>query len=148
MVLGAKVEEACRSASDLLAAAPAFRGERYILTYRPDTKKVYVVLKQGAETVDCLKAAFACHTFLHLLDGHPLPPRVAAPPHLLRAVKDAAAATASAQHGQWLLTCSWTVVDALYGDFTRQAAACGWQLKQTMLNPRETRLLKVASLEL
>jgi hypothetical protein len=38
------------------------------MTYRPDTKKVYIILRQEAGTKDYLKAAFAAHTYLWLLD--------------------------------------------------------------------------------
>lgn len=148
MVLGATVEQACCSPSDLTAAAPMFRHDKYILLYRPDSRKMYVLLKQGAETKDCLKAAFACHTLLHLMDGGTLPPNCGASQHLLTAAKDAAAATSTTQQSQALLQSSWMVVEALYSDFMKKAALQGWQLKQTMLNPRETRLLKVSSLEL
>jgi hypothetical protein len=39
------------------------------MTYRPDSKKLYIILRQEAGTRDYLKAAFAAHTYLWLLDG-------------------------------------------------------------------------------
>ncbi len=37
------------------------------------------------------------------------------------------------------------LVESLYPEFVRQSERQGWKLGQTMLNPRETRLLKLAS---
>jgi hypothetical protein len=37
-------------------------------------------------------------------------------------------------------------VDSLYADFSRQAERQGWKLAQTMLNPKESRLLRLTPL--
>jgi hypothetical protein len=40
IVLGATVESACATPTDLAHASALFAKERYVMTYRPDTKKV------------------------------------------------------------------------------------------------------------
>ena len=69
IVLGATVEEACRSPSELKAALDAFKGKPYALTYRPETKKVYVLLRQGAPTTEAaLQGALIAHCVIHLVN--------------------------------------------------------------------------------
>jgi hypothetical protein len=51
-----------------------------------------------------------------------------------------------AAHAQRLLEASKPVLDTLYAEFSRQADKQGWKLHNTMLNPRETRLLRVQPL--
>jgi hypothetical protein len=45
-----------------------------------------------------------------------------------------------------LLERSKCAVDSLYTDFSRQAVKQGWQLQQTMLNPKESRVLRLTPL--
>ena len=45
-----------------------------------------------------------------------------------------------------LLERSKCAVDSLYSDFSRQAEKKGWQLASTMLNPKESRVLKLTPL--
>lgn len=45
---------------------------RYLVTYRPDQKKAHVLLKEGASSQDCLRASFAAHLMLYLMDGLPV----------------------------------------------------------------------------
>ena len=40
VLLGARVEQACSTPADLTHAAALFKNEKFIMTYRPDTKKV------------------------------------------------------------------------------------------------------------
>ena len=47
------------------------------------------------------------------------------------------------EYHRQLLERSKAAVDSLYGDFARQAERQGWRLAQTMLNPREARLLQL-----
>eukprot|EP00879_Flechtneria_rotunda_P027668 GHRR01029648.1.p1 GENE.GHRR01029648.1~~GHRR01029648.1.p1 ORF type:complete len:303 (+),score=119.19 GHRR01029648.1:516-1424(+) len=68
VVLGSRVEAACTAPADLNHAAGLYKNEKYVLCYRPDSKKVHILLCQGAQPTDCLKAAFSAHVFLHMLD--------------------------------------------------------------------------------
>lgn len=45
-----------------------------------------------------------------------------------------------------LLERSKCAVDSLYSDFSRQAEKQGWKLQQTMLNPKESRVLRLTPL--
>lgn len=45
-----------------------------------------------------------------------------------------------------LLERSKCAVDTLYSDFSRQAEKQGWKLQQTMLNPKESRVLRLTPL--
>jgi len=50
------------------------------------------------------------------------------------------------EHAARLMELSKPVIDGLYSDFSKQAERQGWKLHNTMLNPRETRLLKLQPL--
>jgi hypothetical protein len=50
------------------------------------------------------------------------------------------------EHAQRLMAASKPVLDGLYNEFSRQAERQGWKLDNTMLNPGETRLLKLQPL--
>ncbi|KAF6257569.1 vitamin B6 photo-protection and homoeostasis-domain-containing protein [Scenedesmus sp. NREL 46B-D3] len=221
VVLGSRVEAACATPGDLHHAAGLYKHEKYILCFRSDTKKVHILLRQGAQPTDCLKAAFSAHVLLHMLDEEQIQ---AAPASIIssspaadagslvaasssassssstaalaaaadssnsgrkglrrlfggrnqqpsgQAEAAAAAAAAAAPltgadlvHATWkklaivlpwnsdpgseyyhrLLERSKCAVDSLYSDFSRQADRQGWKLGQTMLNPKEARLLKL-----
>ncbi|KIY95949.1 hypothetical protein MNEG_12013 [Monoraphidium neglectum] len=58
----------------------------------------------------------------------------------------AAAGEGRAEQVQRLMEASKPVLDGLYAEFSRQAERQGWKLHATMLNPRETRLLRVQPL--
>lgn len=183
--------------------------------------QVHILLRQGAQPMDCLKAAFSAHVFLHMLDneqgqaasgssggtgssssstsiigsssssssgGSSL--AAAAPAEDGRsnsssqkasrwgwrrgkeeaeAAAAAAAAAAAPLTGAALVRETWkklaialpwssepgseyywkllerskSAVDSLYSDFSRQADKQGWKLGQTMLNPKEARLVKL-----
>ncbi len=133
---------------------------------RPDTKKAYVLLREGASSLDCLHASFFGHVFLHLMDdgsldapGLPqLPPALLAPPSVCTSSSSSSAgkgkggtegSTAAQGQGQgdeaWrgVMARAKRVVDHLYPDFLSQAERSGWKLQQTMLNPKENRILQL-----
>eukprot|EP00898_Chlorokybus_atmophyticus_P002040 jgi/Chlat1/2837/Chrsp191S02996 len=58
MELGARVSEAFPTAEAFKMAAQTFRDESYLVTYRLDKRKVFVVLKDNASPEDILRAAF------------------------------------------------------------------------------------------
>ncbi|GIL71507.1 hypothetical protein Vretimale_2630 [Volvox reticuliferus] len=214
LVLGASVEAACAGPSDLGYAASRFpeSSYRYLVTYRPDTKKAYILLRDGATSIDCLQASFFGHVFLHLLDGGlceaslPQTARIqagtASSARLSSAIKysgssnmaccgvSGVSASCCPKHaasveeskgtdrwgkteqpekrggpggcvGEWAgaleshghegwraaMERAQGVVLALYPDFISQAECNGWKLQQTMLNPKENRLLRLRPLE-
>ena len=63
------MEQAAASPAQLHAAAELYRGEKYIMLYRRDTNKAYVVLRSGAQTADYVKAAYSAHVLLYLADS-------------------------------------------------------------------------------
>ncbi|KAI8464617.1 MAG: vitamin B6 photo-protection and homoeostasis-domain-containing protein [Monoraphidium minutum] len=155
IVLGAAVEDAVHSPAELARAAALFRSERFIVTYRPETRKVYVMLRENAAVPDTLKAAFTAHMVLHLMEACVPPASPAAGaggPAALepwrRLVAGGGAAMGEGRDAQALrlMEAAKPVLDALYSEFSRQAERQGWKLASTMLNPRETRLLKVQPL--
>jgi hypothetical protein len=186
--------------------------------------QVHILLRQGAQPTDCLKAAFSAHVLLHMLDeehASALPAtgssssgaadagslalasssssssssataaaadsskvgssssdrkglrrlfggRSKQPSKQEEAAAAAAAAAApltgaalvretwkklaialpwnsdpGSEYYRRLLERSKYAVDSLYSDFSRQADKQGWKLGQTMLNPKEARLLKL-----
>lgn len=114
VVLGASVEDAVDGPHALGSLLDTWRGRKYALSYQADTKKVYVVLREGANGSDILEAAFHAQHFLHALD------RGGAPEGLLRNTAREA--------------------PELFAGFASQAVDAGWKLQLTMLNPSETRL--------
>ena len=46
--------------SSLLAGAPLCAGRQYALTYRPDSRKCYVLLKQGATPPSVVQVGACC----------------------------------------------------------------------------------------
>lgn len=175
--------------------------------------QVHVLLRNGVQPVDCLKAAFSAHVFLHMLEQQR--PDLYGSSNTASSSSSPAAASSSAsststvmtggdsaaaksrgrrwgwgknkdktpestttstaaaavpsltgaallretfsrlsvslpwssdpgpQYYQHLLERSKSAVDSLYSDFTRQAERQGWRLSQTMLNPREARMMKL-----
>ncbi|MEW5299951.1 MAG: hypothetical protein WDW36_002919 [Sanguina aurantia] len=69
VVLGATVQEACKGPQELKDALAQYGDRQYMLTYRPEVDKVFVLLREGAKTEDILKAAFSANVFLHLRDN-------------------------------------------------------------------------------
>lgn len=169
---------------------------------------MHILLRQGAQPADCLKAAFSAHVYLHMLDkeqgqeadstttaaltlstgasssGSSSSPATAAAAdgssskkrrwlgrqRQKKAVEaPEAEAAAPALTGADLVRDTWKklavalpwsnepssdyykkllergkcAVDSLYSDFARQADRQGWRLGQTMLNPKEARLLRL-----
>jgi hypothetical protein len=188
--------------------------------------QVHILLRQGAQPTDCLKAAFSAHVLLHMLDEEHASASPAASsssssgsaadagsmllisssirsnsamaaaadsssssssgssdrkglrrlfggrskqPSKQEAAAAAAAAAAAPLTGAALVRETWKklaialpwnsdpgseyyrrllerskcAVDSLYSDFSRQADKQGWKLGQTMLNPKEARLLRL-----
>jgi hypothetical protein len=187
--------------------------------------QVHILLRQGAQPTDCLKAAFSAHVLLHMLDEEHASASPATgssssgaadagslvlasssssssssataaaadsskvssssgsdrkglrrlfggrnkQPSKQEEAAAAAAAAATPLTGAALVRETWKklaialpwnsdpgseyyrrllerskcAVDSLYSDFSRQADKQGWKLGQTMLNPKEARLLKL-----
>jgi hypothetical protein len=135
--LGASLEAACESPAHLAAAVKAFPEPRpYVLTYRPDKDKVYVVLRVSADKAAALEGAFLAHLWLERI--HATVPEkcrrhLSALPSPCSGTVDAdeALAYAHAHRGD------------LWHDFRRQAVAQGWNLGGTMLAIGDTRLLNL-----
>eukprot|EP00889_Picochlorum_renovo_P007361 jgi/Picre1/34391/NNA_001861.t1 len=67
VVLGATVKEACESPRCLEKASLKFSKTDYILNYRSDTKKAYVMLRKKATSETSFRGTFAAQLFLHIL---------------------------------------------------------------------------------
>lgn len=169
LVLGARVGDACGGPAALAEALHAFRGRQYALTYRPDTRKVYVLLKRGAAPADAVRAALDAHAVLYMVDAARQRRHEASPgggaatlAGLTAGASEGAAAGGAravarlqravagmaAQGGAEAHVAAMRYVAAQGGDlfrqFDAQATAEGWRLPLTMLNPSETRLEVVA----
>ena len=155
IILGARVEDACQGPAEYSDALESFSSQPFALTYRPETQRAYVLLKEGASTSDALCGAFHAHVLLHMMDAIddkaalPITAVLPTPSHTpveslegrnsplkgpltaLRDIDDAQTVLmqVTAAKGQ-----------QLYTSFVHQAADLGWQLQNTMLNPKEARL--------
>lgn len=136
VILGASLETACESPAHLAAAVSAFpKCCPYVMTYRPDKDKVYVVLRAGADKAAALDGAFLAHLWLHEIHEATggaarqclvaLP--AAAPPPLAAGCETLAEVQARG--------------NAAWRAFSDQAGQQGWQLTGTMLAIGNSRLL-------
>ena len=163
IILGSCIGDAFLSFSDLSSVAPLFSSEKFILSYRFDTRQAHVILREGAVNDDFMRAAFASHVLLHLADSSESAEWVAkALSSLSASNKEGGRSRAKGKRGQesssapsttssssgsiqlmQLLHNTQAVVGAGYQDFIKQAGLKSWRINQTMLNPKETRLLKM-----
>lgn len=153
IVLGATVEEACRGPEELKSALELFKSRQYALTYRPETKKVYVMLRAGVASEDTMRAVFDAHTVLHIVNGSKA--QGSAPNSSGRAVArlqrqtdalnvsgvGSASNTSNVQsmHDEAVRFVAANGND-IYRQFESQAKKIGWKMNLTMLNSSETRL--------
>eukprot|EP00798_Chlamydomonas_sp_ICE-L_P008878 gene8878-3758_t len=207
ILLGSSVDNACYDPGDLALATKTWSGEKALLTYRPDTAMVHILLLEGCTTPDCMRAAFAAHLFLHILDGKPVMAqpagqkgskigkqpagqkgskvakqthtldgkpvmaqpagqkgsKIAKQTHILdgkpvmaqparqkgsKIVKQLEAVTVSAAPWHAVMEEARARVDTLLPDFLNSAQEHGWMLQQTMLNPKDTRLMQLQPLSI
>lgn len=142
IVLGASVKEACPTPEDFEAARTLFSQSPHMLTFRKDTGKLYVMLRQGASTEDVLLGAFQAQVFLHLLQGGQLKNEVRG--HVIRSLQELDRRSGNyvkknrasedvldfiSKHG-----------DSIFSTFKKQVVDNGWKMQLTMLNPKDARL--------
>ena len=151
VVLGARVEDACRGPAEYADALHLFGDRPFALTYRPETQRAYVMLKEGASSIDALCGAFHAHVLLHMMDAveekAELPILEVLPKsepgmqqgnlqgNILTALRDL-----EDPQGV-LLNMTAGKGHQLYSTFLEQAESIGWQIDNTMLNPKEARLV-------
>ncbi|GMH40644.1 hypothetical protein BSKO_08548 [Bryopsis sp. KO-2023] len=152
IVLGASISEAFDGPEGVKKATNAFLDKPYILTYKPSTKKVYAVLRQGATSTDVFEASFHSHFFLHLHSSHSKNSSAHLTQHVpsiknpkngnswrrsLRRNKEVAVG-----EKDWseILAESQTMMEGVFKEFKAQSSDLGWKLHATMLNPKENRL--------
>ena len=152
VVLGARVEDACQGPAEYSEALESFSSQPFAITYRPETQRAYVLLKEGASGSDSLCGAFHAHVLLHMMDavdGKGALPIAEALPKTLVNGQQAAALLPSPLTAlkeiddthRVLMQVSASRGNQLYTSFLEQAADLGWQLENTMLNPQEARLM-------
>ncbi|CAI5500096.1 unnamed protein product [Closterium sp. Naga37s-1] len=197
--LGARVADSFRSPADLLSSQRIFKDEQYIVTYRPNHRRAYVVLKEGAKSRDVVRAAFQTHVLLHLLDqwrqdtcqqpllshqqpllSHRLSPDSSpksshlspeSSPKDLTPNNFSPTTLTSSSPGRWApkeispkgprawqksltsaeveraVSESLEVTRTLFGTFEEQAAAEGWTMADSLLNPGKARVLSGTSVD-
>jgi hypothetical protein len=142
VVLGATVKEACESPRCLEKASLKFSKTDYILNYRSDTKKAYVMLRKKATSETSFRGTFAAQLFLHILKGGDL--------HLPQRSRVRKDFTETRKQ----MRCKETAPDAImsfvskHGDdifktFETQVTQLGWKTKMTMLNTKDTRIVQL-----
>eukprot|EP00803_Ostreobium_quekettii_P003133 evm.model.scf_115EXC.9 EVM.evm.TU.scf_115EXC.9 scf_115EXC:108357-114057(+) len=166
IVVGASVAEAFETPASFHDALEQFSGRPFVVTYRPSTKKTYVLLREGVKPLDVMHASFTAHTFTHLLTHSSRAPNWTdslAPtlqPHHPESNPNSGSSHASdrrrrdgghvrgkggqegrARDWQGALQATLEVGDALFRTFRDQASAAGWKLQATTLNAQDTRLV-------
>ena len=135
------------------------QGLPYHITWRDvcraDTGKAYVLLRQQANSNDVLRSAFHAHLLLHQLDADRHAPHddvlLVSPDGKCSPTEaaDHASQQASSAAGRpcvdrGKLQSIRREADIECAAFLRRCQDSGWDLKQTMLNPRESRLVDYA----
>ena len=165
IVLGASIAEACGhgvGGAEALERAIAHhvRGSNaYLLTYRPETKCVYVLLRhtraRDARTQAAYEGCFAALTLLHVLCGDgPEWPGKAHGPHTrelrqiskewkrMNASKNAAANKPSSEFDREALKFVARHGRTLFRAFDHEAQAVGWLTRLNTLNTRDARFVR------
>jgi len=161
VVLGAAVDAACAGPYDLVASLRRFPNRKYALTYRPETQKVYVMLRQGADTEAVLRSVLDAHCVLHLMEESnevklsvgsvgKVERHRGAIGRLQRQAQGLLEAGAPSKapniNNYHLRALDYVAAQGhdIFKEFKKQAQDCGWNLSLTSLNPLETRLGHVA----
>ncbi|KAG0594075.1 hypothetical protein M758_UG045500 [Ceratodon purpureus] len=65
--LGSRVAQAFSNPREFLNTQEQFQKENYLVTYRPNKRRAYVVIKESATSDDVVRATFQAHVMLHML---------------------------------------------------------------------------------
>ena len=135
VVLGTSLEKACCSPTHLAAAIATFPPPSpYVMTYRPDKDKVYVVLREGAGEEDALEGAFLAHLWLDSVHRR-------VPDDLRRCMCSLPSGCKGGAAGDEALAAVRRARGESWREFRGLAIAEGWDLGGTMLAIGDTRLL-------
>jgi len=145
VVLGASVEEACASPASLDHALSLFPKSEHILHYRKDSRKLFVLLRDGSTTESVLKGAFAAHLFIHLMDGGHL--QMDERSKRGRAYCELKRSLHGNQSDKWgvsddVMSFVSKFGDDIYKSFEKQSETHGWKIRLTMLNPKDARMVQ------
>jgi hypothetical protein len=156
LVLGAAVGDACATPAQLAAALERFRGRPFAVTYRADTRRAYVLLREGAKREAVLEGALCAHAVLFMLDaakrrrggggggdaGEPGARRAGREVQALQRAVDELARGGGGlgAAGEAAVAHVAARGPALFREFDRGAAAGGWRTAMVQLNPQEVRL--------
>ena len=146
VVVGASLEAACETPAHLSAAIAAFpHTSPYVLTYRPDKDKVFVVLRDSADRDAALEGAFAAHLWLDEIHERVAPAErkcMTALPAESDVQRQSSGADVKVHvPGHDALGFVREHQAAMWALFAEQAHEQGWKLQGTMLAVGDTRLL-------
>lgn len=140
VVLGASVQEACESPEAFADAAGLFAKSDYILSYRQDTKKIYVLLKKRATAETIFQGAFVAQLYLHMLNGGDL--QITS-----RNRRRKQYIEIQKRRGRDDLLCFVSKYGgAIFKEFEHEVLSHGWKTKLTMLNTHDSRISHEATL--
>ncbi|KAH9627142.1 hypothetical protein KSS87_018382 [Heliosperma pusillum] len=136
VLLGSRFKDAFEDPGLYIALEPLFERERYLVTYNPEKKKVYALLKDNAKSDDILKAAFHGHVLLHSIRSSLKEHTV--PGNHNKYVNLDIVPTFSDIEGVVAESCK--MVSNTYGLFKYKATEQGWMMLESLLNPGRARL--------
>ncbi|KAH7315292.1 hypothetical protein KP509_21G043400 [Ceratopteris richardii] len=137
-ILGARVNEAFADSNSFLAILPFFKNEKYLLTHNQQKKQTFILLKEGANSEDILRATFHAEVLENILQrqfnfcgshGNAIDNFSVLKSNYQQDMNVAA-----------IIRDSCTRVPELYEAFKLQADSQGWTLGECFLNPGITRL--------
>lgn len=147
VVLGASVEEACDSPEAFEHAISMFSKSDYVLSYRSDTRKMYVMLKKRATPETSFRGAFVAQLYLHILNGGDLHfnPQTRWKKHFIEIQKKRAPILLGSSPNKDAFCADVMLFvskhgETIFKEFENQVISRGWRTKLTMLNTHDTRL--------
>ncbi|KAH7286392.1 hypothetical protein KP509_32G005200 [Ceratopteris richardii] len=142
IVLGARVNEAFDNPNSYLAVLPIFKRENYLVTHDQKKRQIYVILKEGANSEDVLRATFHGQVLANILQK-PLPSvfnlsgSQSNTENRLSLFRNICQQDMSVEA---IIRESCKHVPELFDSFKLQADSQGWMLGESLLNPGITRL--------
>ncbi|CAM6091010.1 unnamed protein product [Calypogeia fissa] len=138
--VGARVLDAFTTPQEFQVTRALFERENYLLTYNTKRRRAYVVLKASANSDDVLRAAFHAHVLLKVLKKVPLPNYEGRKVSSTKKVSKLSSEWSCEGGVMKAVAKSYEHLDPLFKTFKQEAATQGWIMKDSLLNPGDSRI--------
>ena len=147
IVLGSSVKVACSGPDHFKSASQTFKSTPYIITYQPEGKKLHVLLKDGIKQEEVINAALDAHTALWMIDPSgrrsKKNDKFGEEPDKNSFISRILKRGELYAQGDPDAVLEWIASNGpkIRKQFLLQSVSEGWRLRDSMLNPSETRLV-------